>query len=60
MSTTFDSGDTVMEMSFAPTETGTRVEIRQVSDTAAARDGAREGSEMLLEACAAYLAKVTS
>lgn len=33
MSTTFSSGDTVMEIDFTPTDNASRVEIRQISDT---------------------------
>jgi uncharacterized protein YndB with AHSA1/START domain len=55
MSTRFASGDTVMEMRFVPTGAGTRVEIRQSCDSQAACDDGRQGSEVLLDACAAYL-----
>ena len=58
MATRFSDGDTVMEMSFTPTGPATtRVQIGQACDTPAARDGARDGSEMLLDQCAAFLAK---
>jgi FAD/FMN-containing dehydrogenase/uncharacterized protein YndB with AHSA1/START domain/dihydrofolate reductase len=56
MSTAFAAGDTVMEMTFSPTGSGSRVEIRQVCDSRAACDGGREGSEILLDACAKYVA----
>ena len=54
--TTFGDTETVMEMSFVPTEAGSRVDIRQICDSPTARDGARRGSEILLDACASYLA----
>ena len=58
MSTRFESGDTVMEMTFRPSAPGSSIiEIHQESDTPAVRDGGRAGSEILLDQCAAYLSK---
>lgn len=60
MTTTFASGDTEMEMTFhAVGPSCTRVDIRQLSDTVAGRDGAREGSEVLLDQCASYVSQLT-
>lgn len=60
MTTRFESGDTEMEMTFNPVGPGrTRVDIRQLSDTISGRDGAREGSEFLLEQCASYVSQLT-
>ncbi len=56
MTTNFASGDTTMEMSFHPVEGKTRVDIRQTCASRGERDGGREGSLMLLEWCADYLA----
>jgi dihydrofolate reductase/uncharacterized protein YndB with AHSA1/START domain len=55
MSTTFSGGDSVMEMTFVPDGATTRIEIRQSCTTATEREGAREGSQILLDRCATYL-----
>jgi uncharacterized protein YndB with AHSA1/START domain len=53
--THFESGDTVMRFEFEPADSGTTITVSQSSPTREQRDGSREGAEMLLGLCAAYL-----
>jgi len=57
MTTRFSGGDTVMEMRFEPTDSGSRVSITQTSTSREERDGGREGSEILLQSCAEFLSR---
>jgi uncharacterized protein YndB with AHSA1/START domain len=57
ISTHFEDGDTEMRFRFEPAESGSRITVTQSSPTPEQRDGSREGAEMLLALCAAYLAQ---
>lgn len=57
MLTEFSGGDTVMEMVFVPISGGTRIAIQQTCGSITEQNGARAGSEYLLDSCAAYLDK---
>lgn len=59
MTTFFSPGDTVMEMLFEPIDSGTRVTISQTCTSPGARDGGREGSEILLQSCADFITRKT-
>lgn len=57
MTTYFSGGDTVMDMQFEPTDGGARVTVSQTSSSREERDGGKEGSEILLQSCADFLAR---
>ena len=56
METEFAGGATVMEMSFTDRVRGTRVRVHQRCRTIEERDAGRQGSEVLLQRCADFLA----
>ncbi|MGP4022060.1 DUF1349 domain-containing protein [Actinomadura sp. 3N407] len=55
METAFPGGDTVMEMTFSDHEGGTRVRVGQRCRSTEERDGGRQGTEVLLEACGDFV-----
>ena len=52
------NGDTVMEVRFEPDAGGTLLTISQDCSTPEECEGGREGSAMLMDACAEYLANI--
>ncbi|WP_199435217.1 DUF1349 domain-containing protein [Qaidamihabitans albus] len=55
METSFAGGDTVMEMTFRDHAGGTRVQSRQRCRSTEELEGGRQGSEVLLAACADFV-----
>lgn len=55
METAFAGGDTVMEMTFHDHVGGTRVRVGQRCRSTEERDGGRQGTEVLLDACADFV-----
>ena len=56
METSFTGGDTVMEMTFHDHAGGTRVQVRQRCRSPEEPEGGRRGTEVLLAACADFVA----